>query len=231
MRTDDPLHFQSGFWARAAKLFQAAETWGDPYEETVVLPAFVSWIALHLSERHKIDGSTAAYIFLASTILSGIWLGISWNFTKFIRVVLRGMSVGLLTAALVFLTTSEVFERQEAVRQGANFVVLALFGYTMGFYSIGPFRDIALTTERQWQIGAERRRRLYGGLRGIGLWGLDVLRMIVGTRKMEGATLLQGIITHLIRWVIGAFAAYFAAKLALGFQASDLRNWWTQLRG
>lgn len=231
MESDEELHFKSGLWGRAAKMFQAAGKWGDPYEETVVLPSLISCAALHLSDRHIIPGGYALSIFLTATVFAGFTLGVAWNFKRVFRVILRGIYVGLLTSFLTFALNLDFPGQQEAIRLGTIVTLAALAGYTAGFYLIGPFRDIALTTERQWQIGVERRRILYVGLRGVGTWISDVARMIVGTKKVEGATLPQGLCVQLFRWLVGPALAAYLAKSALDLRWSDFQVWWTQLRG
>jgi len=193
------LHFQTGLMGWLARFFSAAEKTGDPYEETVILPAFVSLAALFLAEQHRISDVTAVVVSFGSLFLAGAWLGSAWPLSRNLRVVLRGMSVGVLVSIGVATLTNIVADKSQMRSFATSITQAAMMLFWGGHVIVGSIRSIALVPEEDWQQTAPRRA-----------WIGQVVRMTLKIRKLEDATIWQSVAVHALwklPWLVGLVIA------------------------
>lgn len=206
---------------RLARAFLTIQRWGDPFEETVVLPALVSLVAMRLGDGGKLDETVAAAIVIASHVLAGAWLGAAWGLMRGHRVLLRGVFVGLLTSALVAATTSVGADVQKMREFAGVMAGLGITAFWTGHYPVAFVREIALVSEEQWQRGVKHRA-----------WLKDVLRMTVGAKSLEGATLAQAMTVRTLHIIAGAVGALILAistgQPVFGIEPKDWPEliWW-----
>ena len=96
---DDDLHYKVGLMGRLARFFIWRRAAGDPYDETLVLPALIVIMMMRLNTLGRLDDWTVAAAVLAAPALAGAWLGASLGPSGSVRAVLRGISVGAIVAA------------------------------------------------------------------------------------------------------------------------------------
>jgi hypothetical protein len=141
------LHFQKGFMGWLARFFSAVEKQGDPYEETVVLPAFVSLVALILAEQHRISDVASVVVLFSSFFLAGAWLASAWPLGRSLRALLRGMSVGILISIGVVTLTNLAADKAQMRSFAINVTQAAMMLFWFGHTVIGSIKTIAVISE------------------------------------------------------------------------------------
>lgn len=207
------LHYQKGFMGRLAKFFQTMGKGDDPYEETVFLPAFVSVVALIISEKQRLSDFAAVAIVLASSFLAGALLGTRWGSVFGLRVIMRGMSVGLLTSAGVATLTNIAADKPTMLKLAGDITSITLMMFWFGHALISPLREVALVSEQQWQLAEPRRA-----------WIGHVVRMALRVRDLKGATISQSIIVHAVWGGVWFVGLIIAGQAVLGKAPGDWFN-------
>jgi K+ transporter len=107
----DDLHFKTGRWGSLARFFVRLRAAGDPYDETLILPALIVIITMRLNDLNWVDAWTVAAAVVVTGIMAGAWLGAFSGhraaFRFLIRIFLRAISAGAIESAgytAVFLT-------------------------------------------------------------------------------------------------------------------------------
>lgn len=118
---------------RMARFFAARRAAGDPYEETVVLPAMIGTAALQLYDLHLIPDWLLLTIFLATNVGAGMWLGACLGSSGTARVVLRSISVSAIEAALL-TALNDKLDRHQAL-----FLARQLIGIDIAFFGLGIY--------------------------------------------------------------------------------------------
>ena len=199
----EDLHYKTGKMGRVARFFVARRAGGDPYEETVILPALIIAASLQLYEvKHFADWILFA-VFVVTNVGAGVWTAICLGPFKLLRVTLRIVSISILEVALLSALNDNM-TRSEAVKLAVTLwginTALFLYGHTIG----SAFGVIALTTEKQWQVGVLRRAKMY-----------RVYRIVFGAEKLEGAEDSIVIAVWLIKYVF-PFLAVCCVAWVLG---------------
>jgi hypothetical protein len=139
-----------------ARIFARRRAAGDPYDQTLVLPALITIIIMNLNHVKGFPDWTVSAAIVGTACMSGAWLGASLGLAGGFRAMLRSISVGAIETAIAFLIYGEkVGERPAIVAYQLIFLNFVFFWIIHHF--VGVLRDIALTTERQWQGAAPRR--------------------------------------------------------------------------
>lgn len=202
---NEDLHYKTGKMGKVARFFVARRASGDPHEETVILPALIVTASLQLYEvKHFADWILFA-VFVVTDVGAGMWAGICLGYSKLLRITLRSVSVSILEAALIS-ALNENISRSEAVK-----IAVTLWSLNIGLFWIGyligtTFGEIALTTEKQWQIGVIRRAKMY-----------SVYRIVFGAEKLEGAEDSIVIAVWFIKYVFTPVAISYVAWALFGF--------------
>ena len=181
---DEDLHYKTGKMGRMARFFAARRASGDPYEETVVLPAMIVISALQLYDFHLITDWLLITVFLATNIGAGMWLGACLGLPGTVRVVLRSISVGAIEAALL-TGLNDKLDRHQALFLALQLIGINLPLFWVGHIYVSSLREFTLISEAQWHKTAPSRRWIY-----------SVYRISVGAEKLEGAP--DGIVVAVI---------------------------------
>lgn len=200
---DGDLHYQTGKMGKVARFYVARRAGGDPYEETVILPALIITASLQLyGVKHFADWILFG-VFVIADVGAGVWAGVCLGYFKLLKIVLRVVSVSILEAALLSALNDDM-SRSEAVKTAVTLwginLSLFVFGHVIG----STFGGIALVTEKQWQVGVLRRAKMY-----------KVYRIVFGAEKLEGADDNIVIAVWLVKCVI-PFLAMGCVAWALG---------------
>lgn len=146
---DDDLHFKTGRWGWLARCFVRLRAAGDPYDETLILPALIVIITMKLNDLNWLDAWTVAVTVIATGIMAGAWLGASFGhrepFRLFSRIILRAISAGAIESAGYALVYAGKFKFSPAV--AANLIMLNLMMYYLSGLVVSTIHDHAAITE------------------------------------------------------------------------------------
>ena len=201
---NEELHYKTGKMGRVAQFFIVRRSSGDPYEETVVLPALIVTAALQLYDLKHFPDWVLFAVFIVADIGAGIWAGICLGYSKLLRIVLRSISVSILEAALVS-AINDGLNRHETVKIAVTLMGVNIILFWIGHLIGSTFGEIALTTEKQWQIGVSRRAKMY-----------NVYRIAFGAEKLEGAEDSIVIAVWFVKYVIPVLIAICLAWAVFG---------------
>lgn len=137
-----------------ARIFARMRAAGDPYDQTLVLPALITIIIMNLNHVKGFPDWTVAAAIVGTALMAGAWLGASLGAAGGFRAMLRSISVGAIETAIAFLIYGK-FERPAVAAY--QLIFLNFFFFWIIYYFVGVLRDIALTTEREWQATIPRR--------------------------------------------------------------------------
>lgn len=137
-----------------ARIFARMRAAGDPYDQTLVLPALITISIMQLNHVKGFPDWTVSAAIVGTAFMSGAWLGASLGGAGGFRAMLRSILVGAIETAIAFLIYGN-FERPAVAAYQLIFLNFFFFWITHHF--VGALRDIALTTERKWQTAAPRR--------------------------------------------------------------------------
>ena len=137
-----------------ARIFARMRAAGDPYDQTLVLPALITIIIMNLNHVKGFPDWTVPAAIVGTAFMSGAWLGASLGIAGGFRAILRSISVGAIEAAIAFLIYGTV-ERPAIVAY--QLIFLNFFFFWIIHHFVGVLRDIALTTEKKWQATIPRR--------------------------------------------------------------------------
>jgi hypothetical protein len=150
----DDLHFRTGIMGWLALIFARMRAAGDPYDQTLVLPALITIIIMNLNHVKGFPDWTVAAAIAGTAFMSGAWLGASLGTAGGFRAMLRSISVGAIETAIAFLIYGN-FERPAIAAY--QLIFLNFFVFWIIHHFVGVLRDTALTTEREWQATIPRR--------------------------------------------------------------------------
>jgi len=154
---DDDRHFKTGRWGRLARFFVRQRAAGDPYEETLVLPALIVIITMKLNDLNWLDAWTVVAAVMVTGIMAGAWIAASLDprtLRLVLRIFLRAISAGAIESAGYALVYAGKFKFSSAV--AANFIIVNLMMYWISAIVVSIIHDYAVITETEWQ--AQRAR-------------------------------------------------------------------------
>lgn len=186
---DDELHYNTGLMGRLARFFAGRRAVGDPYDETLVLPALIVIMVMRLNTLGRLDDWTVAATVLATATLAGAWLGASLGPRPrgHLRAILRGISVGVIEAAGIVLVYGSKFP--VTANTIANIVLINLYLFWLAFVIVASLQDIALITEKEWQEGRARRASLRQTGRAQTASFHNFVRLTAGAKDLTGQDL------------------------------------------
>jgi hypothetical protein len=137
-----------------ARIFARMRAAGDPYDQTLVLPALITIIVMNLNHVKGFPDWTVPAAIVGTALMSGAWLGASLGTAGAFRAMLRSISVGAIETAIAFLIYGK-FERPAIAAY--QLIFLNFFFFWSIHHFVGALRDTALTTEIKWQATIPRR--------------------------------------------------------------------------
>jgi hypothetical protein len=143
---------------RLARFFVRRRAAGDPYDETLVLPALIVTIVMRLHTLGRLDDWTVAAAILETTALAGAWLGASLGPRGHFRAILRGISVGAIVAAGYALVYGSKFPVTADLI--GNIIFGNLYFFWIAFMIVASIQGVAVITEKEWQKGRVIRASL-----------------------------------------------------------------------
>jgi hypothetical protein len=170
----DDLHFKTGKMGRLARFFARKRAAGDPYDETVVLPALIVIAVMRLNDLKRLDDWTVVAAVVLTAVWSGAWLGAALGFTAPFRVMLRGFSVGVIEAA-AYAAIQEKVTRSEAFHLMYQLTYLNFVLFWFPYQFVAMLQGIATVSEEQWHEGVPRRA-----------WLHKVIRITLMTEDLKG---------------------------------------------
>jgi hypothetical protein len=184
---DAELHYRTGLKGRLARFFIWRRAAGDPYDETLVLPALIVIMVMRLNTLGRLDDWTVFATILATAALAGAWLGASLGPRGQFRAILRGISVGAIEAAGAALVYGS--KLTVTANSISNLIIINLYLFWLAFMIIGSMQGVALLTEKEWQEGRARRASLRqtGGAKLASFH--NFVRLTVGARDLKGQDL------------------------------------------
>jgi hypothetical protein len=159
-----------------ARFFAARRAAGDPYDETLVLPAVIVILALRLNDLKRLDDLAAIAIFMVTSLGAGVWLGASLGMSGTLRVMLRSVSVGALEAA-GYSALNDTVDRSHALSLAGQMVYIKFFFFWAGHITTSMLRDFMLISEADWQRGVPNRAWIY-----------KVYRVTLGGEELKGSS-------------------------------------------
>jgi hypothetical protein len=150
----DNLHFRTGIMGLLARIFARMHAAGDPYDQTLVLPALITIIIMNLNHVKGFPDWTVPAAIVGTASMSGAWLGASLGAAGGFRAMLRSISVGAIETAIAFLIYGE-FQRPAVTAY--QLIFLNFFFFWIIHHYVAVLRDVALTTEREWHASIPRR--------------------------------------------------------------------------
>jgi hypothetical protein len=154
---DDDLHFKTGLWGSLARFFVRLRAAGDPYDETLVLPALIVIITMKLNDSNRLEAWIVAAAIIVTGIAAGARLGASPNYRTFgfqLRIFLRAISAGAIESAGFALVYAGKFTYSSAI--AANLVLINIWMYWLAAIIVSIIHDNAVITETEWQAGRAR---------------------------------------------------------------------------
>ena len=143
----DHLHFRTGIMGWLARIFARMRAAGDPYDQTLVLPALITIIMMNLNHVKGFPDWTVSAAIVGTACMSGAWLGASLGLAGGFRAMLRSISVGAIETAIAFLIYGDKVGERPAI-VAYQLIFLNFFFFWIIHHIVGALRDIALTTER-----------------------------------------------------------------------------------
>lgn len=170
---NDDLHFKTGLWGWLARFFVRLRAAGDPYDETLVLPALIVIITMKLHDLNRLDAWAVAAAMMGTAIIAGAWLGAYLNprsgFRFVLRMYLRAISAGAIESAGYALVYAGTFKFSSSV--AANIILLNMMMYWFGGIAASIVHHHAVITETEWQTGRARLALLRNVIRGQSIYG------------------------------------------------------------
>jgi hypothetical protein len=210
---DDDLHYKTGLMGRLARFFVWRRAAGDPYDETLVLPAFIAIMVMRLNTLGRLDDWTVAVAVLAAPAFAGAWLGASLGPRGHFRAILRGISVGAIVAAGAALVYGS--KVSATANDISNLIIVNLYLFWLAFMIVGSVQGVALITEKEWQEGRARRASLRqtGGAKLASFH--NFVRLTAGAKDLKGQDLKgqKTIVVLMVRSVQAIFSLPVVAAL------------------
>jgi hypothetical protein len=201
---DDDLHFKSGKMGRLARFFARRRAAGDPYDETLVLPALIVISVMRLNDLKRLDDWTVPAALIITGVTAGAWLGASLGVAGGIRVMLRSVLVGIFEAAGYAVLNGEIDRHQ-----GYLIAVELIYGNFIFFWLthqlVYPVRDIALISEREWQETSPRRAMVH-----------KVIRITLGAEELKGQSTGIAVTVWIIRLLVPLLASAWVSWTFFG---------------
>lgn len=172
---DEELHFKTGLMGRMARFFAARRALGDPYEETLILPAAFVIAFMRLNDLKRVDALSLIVVLLVAGLGAGVWLGACLGMSGNFRALLRGLSAGAIEAA-GYTALNDTLDRHQALTIASELIYINMVLVWFGHFLMATVRDIALIYEPEWQRGVPRRKWIY-----------KVYRIVAKAEKLEGA--------------------------------------------
>jgi hypothetical protein len=141
----DDLHFRTGIMGLLARICARMRATGDPYDQTLVLPALITVLTMQLNHVKGFPDWTVPAAIVGTAFMSGAWLGASLGLVGGFRAMLRSISVGAIETAMVFVIYGNV-ERPEVVAY--QLIFLNFFYFWIIHHFVGILRDGSCTTVR-----------------------------------------------------------------------------------
>jgi hypothetical protein len=199
---------------RLARFFAWRRAAGDPYDETLVLPALIVIMVMRLNTLGRFHVWTVAAAVLAAPFFAGAWLGASLGPRPRgqFRAILRGISLGAIVAAVYPLIYAGKYPA--TAKDIANLIQINLYFSWLAFIIVGAIQGVALITEKEWQEGRARRASLaqIGRARRASLH--NFFRLTIGASDLNGQD-LKGQRTTVVFMVRMVQAVPFAVLLPL----------------
>ena len=98
-----------------ARIFARMRAAGDPYDQTLVLPALITIIIMNLNHVKGFPDWTVPAAIVGTAFMSGAWLGASLGLAGGFRAMLRSISVGAIETAIAFLIYGEKVGERPAI--------------------------------------------------------------------------------------------------------------------
>jgi hypothetical protein len=184
---DDDLHYNTGLMGRLARFFVWRRAAGDPYDETLVLPAVIVIMVMRLNTLGRLDDWTVAAAVLAAPAFAGAWLGASLGPRGHFRAILRGISVGAIVAAVYALIYASKYPA--TAKDIGNLIIINLYFSWLAFIIVGAIQGVTLITEKEWQEGRARRASLRQTGRARLAPFYNFFRLTVGAKDLKGQDL------------------------------------------
>jgi hypothetical protein len=169
---------------RLARFFIWRRGAGDPYDETLVLPALIVIMMMRLNTLGRLDDWAVAATALATAALAGAWLGASLGPRGPLRAMLRGISVGAIEAAgfaLVYGSKLPV-----TANKIANIIIINLLPFCVAFIIVASIQGVAVITETEWQEGRVKRASLQQAGRAKFASFHNFVRLTIGAEDLKG---------------------------------------------
>jgi hypothetical protein len=224
---DDDLHYKMGLMGRLARFFIWRRAAGDPYDETLVLPALIVIMVMRLNTLGRLDDWTVAATALATAALAGAWLGASLGPRGHLRAMLRGIAVGAIQAAGFALVYGSKFV--VTANTIANIITVSLYLFWLAFMIIASIQGVAIITEKEWQEGRVKRASLQQVGRAKPAHFHNFIRLTVGAEDLKGQRTTVVLTVRMVRAVFSftglvALLAFAGNFLGIAGMGTFLRN-------
>ena len=139
-----------------------------------------------------------------------------------IRVVLRSISVALLITAGVAIFPDVNTHALLLLSESVSFLVVGSF--YLGYIFVAFLRDVALTTEEQWQRGERVRAPIKEAANRSWVWCLNTTKISLKIKPYEQATISQALTIKIITKIIFPIILIFVANYILKLRLGDMRD-------
>lgn len=155
------------------KFVTFVQSYGEPHEESIVVPVMFTVAAARLSDIGKLSEKNFAIYTIISFVLSGFFLGVALKNDNVVRIMLRTIYIGVLVTIGYYLVTTKTYTEQIYIEFLVYNVLFYGISYYFGWMFGSLIRQIALQTDEQI-VRAKNNRRV----------ALNLFRSMFGKAKL-----------------------------------------------